>query len=86
MAEVHLDRRDITLGRTVARSTVLGLPDQRCHGRRLRLRHSGRHQTFDEERGVEGDRGQAEGAKVHTLDQRLVEAGPVLGVPTQMLA
>ena len=26
------------------------------------------------------------GATVHTLDQRLAEAGPVLGVPTQLLA
>jgi predicted nucleic acid-binding protein len=26
------------------------------------------------------------GATVHTLDQRLVEAGPALGVPTQLLA
>lgn len=26
------------------------------------------------------------GATVHTLDQRLAEAGPVLGVPTQVLA
>src|SRR5437879_3736166 len=26
------------------------------------------------------------GAPVHTLDQRLAEAGPVLGVPTQLLA
>ncbi len=26
------------------------------------------------------------GAKVYTLDQRLAEAGPALGVPTQMLA
>jgi uncharacterized protein len=26
------------------------------------------------------------GAIVHTLDQRLAEAGPVLGVPTQLLA
>jgi uncharacterized protein len=25
------------------------------------------------------------GATVHTLDQRLAEAGPVLGVPTQLL-
>ncbi len=28
----------------------------------------------------------AHGATVHTLDQRLAEAGPVLGVPTQLLA
>lgn len=27
-----------------------------------------------------------QGATVHTLDQRLAEAGPVLGVPTQLLA
>ena len=27
-----------------------------------------------------------QGAVVHTLDQRLAEAGPVLGVPTQLLA
>ena len=26
------------------------------------------------------------GATVHTLDQRLANAGPVLGVPTQLLA
>jgi uncharacterized protein len=26
------------------------------------------------------------GATVHTLDQRLAEAGPALGAPTQMLA
>jgi len=26
------------------------------------------------------------GATVHTLDQRLAQAGPVLGVPTQLLA
>jgi predicted nucleic acid-binding protein len=26
------------------------------------------------------------GATVHTLDQRLAEAGPALGVPTQLLA
>jgi len=26
------------------------------------------------------------GATVHTLDQRLAEAGPVLGVPTRLLA
>lgn len=26
------------------------------------------------------------GAKLHTLDQRLAEAGPVLGVPTQRMA
>ncbi len=26
------------------------------------------------------------GAKVHTLDQRLADAGPVLGVPTQLMA
>ncbi|PAQ02991.1 MAG: PIN domain-containing protein [Mesorhizobium sp.] len=26
------------------------------------------------------------GATVHTLDQRLAEAGPMLGVPTQLLA
>ena len=26
------------------------------------------------------------GATVHTLDQRLAEAGPILGVPTQLLA
>lgn len=26
------------------------------------------------------------GATVHTLDQRLAAAGPVLGVPTQLLA
>jgi hypothetical protein len=25
------------------------------------------------------------GATVHTLDQRLAEAGPVLGMPTQLL-
>ena len=25
------------------------------------------------------------GATVHTLDQRLADAGPVLGVPTQLL-
>lgn len=28
----------------------------------------------------------AQGATVHTLDQRLAEAGPALGVPTQLLA
>lgn len=28
----------------------------------------------------------AHGATVHTLDRRLAEAGPVLGVPTQLLA
>lgn len=28
----------------------------------------------------------AQGATVHTLDQRLAEAGPVLGVPTKLLA
>jgi len=27
-----------------------------------------------------------QGATVHTLDQRLAEAGPVLGIPTQLLA
>ncbi len=27
-----------------------------------------------------------QGATVHTLDQRLAEAGPVLGVPTELLA
>jgi hypothetical protein len=26
------------------------------------------------------------GATVHTLDQRLAEAGPVLGIPTRLLA
>jgi hypothetical protein len=26
------------------------------------------------------------GASVHTLDQRLAQAGPALGVPTQLLA
>jgi uncharacterized protein len=26
------------------------------------------------------------GATVHTLDQRLADAGPALGVPTQMVA
>ena len=26
------------------------------------------------------------GATVHTLDQRLAQAGPVLGVPTRLLA
>jgi predicted nucleic acid-binding protein len=26
------------------------------------------------------------GATVHTLDRRMAEAGPVLGVPTQLLA
>lgn len=28
----------------------------------------------------------AQGATLHTLDRRLAEAGPVLGVPTQVLA
>lgn len=28
----------------------------------------------------------AHGATVHTLDQRLAEAGPVLGIPTRLLA
>lgn len=27
-----------------------------------------------------------QGATAHTLDQRLAEAGPILGVPTQLLA